>query len=64
MCVCVCVCVIVISQYEHDIQVIAQDQGEAKVTGDDLDIMRVNCDITNSYPMQIAFQLVDLIGNN
>ena len=66
MCVCVCVCVyvIVISRYEHDIQVIAQDRGEAEVAGDDLDIMRVNRDITNFYPMQIDFQLLDLIGNN
>ena len=56
--------VIAISRYEHDIQVIAQDRGEAEVTGDDLDIMRVNRDITNFYPMQIDFQLVDLIGNN
>ena len=55
---------IVISRYEHDIQVIAQDQGEAEVTGDDLDIMRVNRDITNFYPMQNDFQLVELIGNN
>ena len=64
MCVCVCVYVIVISRYEHDIQVIAQDRGEAEVAGDDLDIMRVNRDITNFYPMQIDFQLLDLIGNN
>ena len=55
---------IVISRYEHDIQVIAQDRGEAEVTGDDLDIMRVNRDITNFYPMQNDFQLVELIGNN
>ena len=45
--------IIVISRYEHDIQVIAQDRGEAEVMGDDLDIMRVNRDITNFYPMQI-----------
>ena len=31
---------------------------------DDLDIMRVNWDITNFYPMYIDFQLVDIIGNN
>ena len=52
--------VIVISRYEHDIQVIAQDRGEAEVAGDDLDIMRVNRDTTNLYPMQVDFQLVDL----
>ena len=56
--------VIVISWYKRDIQVIAQDRGEAEVAGDDLDIMRVNRDITNFYPVQIDFQLVDLIGNN
>jgi hypothetical protein len=32
--------------------------------GDDLDIMRVNRDITNFYPMQIDFQLANLIDNN
>ena len=45
-------------------QVIAQDRGKAKVTGDDLDIIQVNQDTTNFYPMQIDFQLVDLFGNN
>ena len=49
--------VIVISRYEHDIQVIAQDQGETEVVGDDLDIMRVNRDITNFYPMQIDINI-------
>ena len=58
------VIVTVISRYEHDIQVIAQDRGKAEIVRDDLDIMRVNRDITNFYPMQIDFQLVDLIGNN
>ena len=56
--------VIVISRYEHNIQVIAQVRGKAKVAGDDLDSMQVNQDITNFYPMQIGFQLIDLIGNN
>ena len=48
----------IISRYEHDIKVIAQDQGN------DLDIIRVNQDITNLYPMQIEFLLVDLIDSN
>ena len=56
--------VIVKSRYKHDIQVIAQDLGEVEVAGDDLDIMRVNWDITNFYLMQIDFQSVDLINNN
>ena len=56
----------VISWYNHDIQVIyiARDRGEAEVAGDDLDIMQVNQDTPNLYPMQIDFQLVDLIDNN
>ena len=62
--ICIRIYVIVISRYKHDIQVIAKDQGKAKVMGNDLDIMRVNQDITNVYSMQIDFQLVDLIGNN
>ena len=33
-----------------------------KVAGNDLDIMRVNQDITNFYAMQIDFQLVEVIG--
>ena len=42
---------------------------KTEVVGDDLDIMRVNQDITNFYPMQNDFQLVDfqfklIIGNN
>ena len=41
-----------------------QDRGEAEVAGDNLDIMQVNRDITNFYPMQIHFQVADLIGNN
>ena len=64
MCVCVCGYVIVISWYEHDIQVIAQDRGEAEVVGNDLDIVQVNRDITNFFLTQIDFQLLDLIGNN
>ena len=55
-------CGIVISWYEHDIQVIGRDQGKAEVVSDDLDIMRGNWDTTNFYPIQIDFQLVDLIG--
>ena len=50
--------------HEHDIQLIAHDRGKAEVVGDDLDIMRVNRDITNFYPMQIDFQLANLIDNN
>ena len=47
---------IIISWYECDIQVIAQDRGEANVAGDDLDIMRVSGDITNFYSMEIVYQ--------
>ena len=54
----------IVSQYKHDIEVIAHDRVEVEVVGDYLDIMRVNRDITDFYPMQIDFQLVDLIGNN
>ena len=35
-------------------QVIAQDRGEAEVVGDDQDIMRVNQDITNFYPIKLT----------
>ena len=45
---------------QADIQLIA-DQGEAEVTGNDLDIMGVNQDITNFYPMQIDFQLIEIL---
>ena len=37
---------------------------KSEVAGDDLDIMQVNRDITNFYPMQIDFKLVDLIDKN
>ena len=60
MYICICIYIICIyayvyismyihmymSRYEHDIQVFAQDRGEAKVVGDDLDIIQVNRDIT------------------
>ena len=49
-----CVCVIVISPYEHDIQIIAHDQGKAKFVAMTW-IMRVNRDIANFYPMQIDY---------
>ena len=50
--------VIIISRYEHDIQVIAQDRGKAEVAGDDLDIMRVNRDITNFSDCVIVARLI------
>ena len=64
LCIIYVIYVIVKSRYEHDIQVIVQDRGKADVACDDLDIMQVNWDITNFYPMQIDFQLVNLNGNN
>ena len=55
--------VIAISRYKRDIQVSAQDRGEAEVVGDDPD-MCVKWEITELHPIQTDFHFVDLIGNN